>query len=259
MSRPRTLLTAPLLLLTAVGCRGSLSPLSNRIAVGDEAYLIFAADAPGAGGDLFASSPAGGRVFQVTFTPLDERAPALSPHGELLAFIRAPSRDDTAQTSVWVMNLLNGDERRLTAPGLIKAIRLAWSTEGTRVYIRTDNATVAVEAPPSPPEVEPLLGPALEAADSALAVELGDPPVARAVNCADSPGLCAVSANGEVSPLTREGVGPVRWGPDSVGYLVDEVLAVRPLAGGTVRRLNWSRPPSHPREVTYWPGRGRPR
>ncbi|MEO8139520.1 MAG: hypothetical protein ABI742_07745, partial [Gemmatimonadota bacterium] len=65
-------------LLLLVACRGSLSPLSNKIEVGKEPYIVFTADGEGGVGDLFASPLQGETQFQITFTRVDERLPALS-------------------------------------------------------------------------------------------------------------------------------------------------------------------------------------
>ena len=107
-------LGAALPLLAA--CSGSLSPLSNKVKVGQEAYVILVADGEDGLGDLFASSTGGGVAFQITFTRVDERLPALAPDGVSLAFVRARAPGDTSELHVAVMNLLNGTERSLDLP-----------------------------------------------------------------------------------------------------------------------------------------------
>ena len=116
-------------LLLAVACRGTLSPLSNRIEVGQEPYVIMVADGEDGLGDLFASSTAGGMPWQITFTRVDERLPSLSPDGISLAFIRSRAPGDTAVRHVAVMNLLNGSERQLPLPAAVRVEQLAWSMD----------------------------------------------------------------------------------------------------------------------------------
>ena len=72
---------ALLVLLGGAACRVSLSPLQNRIAVGEESFVIFAADGEDAAGDLFAVRTNGGAVYPVTYTRLHETAPAFIETG----------------------------------------------------------------------------------------------------------------------------------------------------------------------------------
>ena len=94
-------------------------------------------------------------------------------------------------------------------------------------------------------------------ADTALAVLLGDPPVARVVPCpADltAAGFCAEAVDGTSQPLGAAVSEPFRWGTDSLGYFDGERLMVRPLAGGRARLLAWHRAPANARQATYHPG-----
>ncbi|TFG50583.1 MAG: hypothetical protein E4H38_03320, partial [Gemmatimonadales bacterium] len=125
------LVLAGLVLLAA--CRGTLSPLSNKVEIGQESYIVFAADGEDGVGDLFASSPGGGTAWQITFGRVDERLPALSPDGVMLAFDRGRLPGDTTTRSVVVMNLLNGAERQVVAPGVLRPSAIAWSADGERI------------------------------------------------------------------------------------------------------------------------------
>src|SRR6267142_409397 len=66
----RSLLTALALLAAGLlaACRGTLSPLSNRLKIGEESYIVFSADGEDGLSDLFASPPSGSPTFQITFT-----------------------------------------------------------------------------------------------------------------------------------------------------------------------------------------------
>jgi hypothetical protein len=245
------------LVAALAACAGSLSPLSNRLAIGEEAYVVFVADVPDGAGELFAAPAAGGAAWQFTFTRLDERLPALSPDGGMVAFVRAPGRGDAGGVAVWVMNLLSGAERRLTEVEGLVPDRLAWSRDGGTIYVHTAAGVFGVPAPPSRGPAVRLSGDAALGADSALMVLLGDPPIARAAPCRASAGLCAVSADGGETVLAVDGRDPVRWGADSVAYLAAGGLVVRPLAGGLTRTVRWARGPAAPRQPTYFPGKAR--
>ncbi len=251
----RLVLDTPLLLLA--GCLGSMSPLSNRVKVGEEPYLVFVADGEAGGADLFVSRADGGTVFPITFTRLDERTPALSPDGGVVAFVRSSTPGDSETAAVWVMNLLNGAERRLTEPGAVVASRLAWSVDGGTLYARTAGGVMLLPAPPSASEARAATGPEALAGDSALAVLLGDPPIARALPCADGTGLCSIGASGVPDKLAEGARDPLRWGVDSLAYFIGDELVVRPLGGGRTRTLNWVKPPPHARDGDYFPGNKR--
>ena len=76
----------PLLLLV---CAGSctLPPLRGELEVGKDAYAVFVGEGSG-GTDLFAIRANGGVPIALTFSPVSESAPALSPDGGMLAFLR---------------------------------------------------------------------------------------------------------------------------------------------------------------------------
>jgi hypothetical protein len=111
-----------LLLVTLASCRGTLSPLSNKLEIGDESYFVFVADGEEGLGDLFAAAPVGGEAYQFTFTRLDERAPVLSPDGVVVAYLRSRRPGESAAADVVMMNLVNGVERSVEAPSGISAL-----------------------------------------------------------------------------------------------------------------------------------------
>jgi hypothetical protein len=209
-----------LLLLTShvvflASCTGSLSPLSHKLKIGQEPYVVFTAEGEGGTGDLFASPVGGGLVYQVTFTRLNEHLPRLNPDGSMLAFVRG----DSAAAAVWVMNLINGAERRVTEPGGAAPEGLAWSPDSRTVYVKVATGVLAAAAPPASPSVTALEGQARGAGDSALAVFVGDPVAGEVISCESGGGLC-IRVGGESQPLDSGGTEPLRWGGDSVAYRV---------------------------------------
>lgn len=250
--RRRGLAGGALALLVLSGCRGTLSPLSNRLKVGEEPYIVFAADGEDGKGDLFASRPEGGKAFQVTFTRLDERAAVLSPDGSVLAFLRAVAPGDTSGASVVLLNLLSGGERRVDAPPGVVA--LAWSSDGTTLLVRAARGILRTAAPPGPMALTPVPASHQAQSDSAFRVLLGDPPVGEAGPCADNAGVCARLVSGDSLTLSVAGTGPLRWGADSVAYLEAGGFVVRPLGGGRLRVANWTSPVRNARGLTYFRG-----
>ncbi len=97
-------------------------------------------------------------------------------------------------------------------------------------------------------------------AESALAVLLGRPAFARVVPCAVAADLCAVGDSGEPSLFARGAREAARWGDDSVAYLEEDRLVVRPLSAGHPRVVEWSSLPARPRQPTVFAGAsGEPR
>jgi WD40-like Beta Propeller Repeat len=246
--------SAGLFPLLLIGCRGTLSPLSNKIEVGQQPYLIFAADGEDGLGDLFASALTGGQSFQITFTRVDEALPSLSPDGTMLAFTRSRAPDDPAHRLLVVMNLLSGAERQVDVDGAAPTA-LAWSADGTRIFLRQGDMVRMTSAPPVALRLDPIAGGDRVAADSQLAVLLGDPPLATAVPCENNEGICAILMDGSRQTITRTGTDPARWSGDSIVYHENEAWVIRPLAGGKTRTLSLAS--VHPRSLTLFAGRPR--
>jgi len=242
------------LLVAQAACRGTLSPLSNKLKVGEEPYLVFAADGEAGVGDLFASALVGGVPYQITFTRMDERLPALSPDGVMLAFIRGRAPGDTAAGGLVVMNLLNGAERRTELTGVGSVEALAWSPDGGTVYARRGEAIFSMPAPPAAGALTPVAPADAAAADSAFRVLLGRPPLGEAMPCENGPGVCARLGEGDAVPLSPDASSPIRWLGDSVAYLEQGQWTVRPLGGGATRMLRWTRPVGNPRSVSVFGG-----
>lgn len=240
-----------LALVAAVGCRGTLSPLSNKLKLGEEAYVVLVADGEDGRGDLYASAPASGTPFQVTFTRVDERAPALSRDGALLAFLRSTTPSDTAASSVVILNLLNGAERRVAAPPGADALR--WTADGSALLARTPAGILRTAVPPARLSFAPVPEAGRDAADSLFRTFLGDPPAGEAKPCASGAGLCALLTDGDTVRLSATGREPLAWGTDSVAYFEGAALVIQPLGGGKTRVIRWERL-SNPRQPTWFPG-----
>ncbi len=240
---------APLLLLGAC----SLSPLANRIDVGEEAFLVFVATGPDGLVDLHAMPAGGGTVARITFTPMVESHPALTSRGDVLAFLRGGDSAAMVRPDLVVMNLLNGAERTLPLPAAVGAMRaLAWGPGDTTVVVRTDTDLWQVAAPPAPATATRLAGAARAIADSALATWLGRPRFARAFNCPAGLGVCLVGPSGDTTVLASRGRDPFRWGADSVGWFEGDALFVRSLGPATARSLSLGpRPPTALGQATF--------
>jgi hypothetical protein len=231
----------------------------NRIAVGEEPLVMFVAEAADGSTDLFAVSPGGGPVHQVTFNRPVESHPALNPAGTVVAFFRQPVRGDSTTREVVVLNLVNSAERRLALPeGAGAPLRLAWDKVGERLVVGTDRGIWEMAAPPARPEPRQLEGPAAASADTLLSVGLGEPAFALAEPC-EGGAICAMSPAGERQVLAARGTGPVRWGADSLAWFDQDRIEVRPLGAGRSRQVMWSQPPDNPRQATYAAGTGAPR
>jgi hypothetical protein len=248
------LLTSYLLPLTACG---TLPPLRGKIDVGRDAYAVFVGGS-GVSGDLYAVRAEGGPAFPITYTPVAELAPALSPNGADLAFLRSESLRDTTPATVWVMNLLNGSERELELPkGAGAPERVGWSEDGKAVIVRTGQGLYRFNAPPARSEPQPVAPAESAAAESSLAVRLGDPVFATVVLCKRATDLCLMTGRGAPGILAQAARDPVRWGTDSVAFIVgNDILQIRPLARGRPRAMNWSDVPARPRQLTFFGGGG---
>jgi hypothetical protein len=252
---PLTAYRSPLMLFAVFAC-GTLPPLRGKIDVGHESFAIFVGG-NGLNGDLHAVRADGGPAIPITFTTVAELRPSLSPAGTEVAFLRGRSLRDSLPATIWVMNLLNGAERELRLPkGAAAPERVAWSSDGGSVLVAAGEAVYRINAPPAasnPVEVPPEQR---AAAESTLAVLLGDPVFARVIPCTRPQDLCIVTGSGKPGILAQAAHDPVRWGPDSVAFFVGELLQIRPLARGRPRLLNWSDVPARPRQMTFFQAPG---
>jgi hypothetical protein len=233
----------------------TLPPLRGKIEVGREPFAVFVGGT-GPKSDLYAVRTDGGTPYPITYTPVAELGPALGPNGTDLAFLRSASLRDSTPSSLWVMNLLNGAERELELPQDAGVpIRVGWSRDGRSLIVETEQGLYQLDAPPSRrPNPRPVPGPERTAAESSLAVLLGDPVFTRVVSCRTRD-LCVVGRRGKPGLLAQAARDPVRWGSDSVAFFVGDRLQIRPLRRGRPRLLLWSNGPERPRDITYFEGR----
>ncbi|HET6796400.1 MAG TPA: hypothetical protein VFH40_04495 [Gemmatimonadales bacterium] len=244
---------APLTLVLA-GCDATLPPLRGKLDVGRDAYAVFVGGGA-LSSDLYTVSADGGPAYPLTYTPVAESKPALSPDGSTVAFLRAKSLRDSTPGTVWVLNLLSGADRELQLPkGAGVPRRLGWLRGAATLVIETDRGRYLLDAPPAPTRGRPVPAGLQHQADSALAILLGDPVFARVVSCQAADELCVVGDTGTPGFLARGAHDPLRWGPDSVAFLLGTRLEIRPLARGRPRRLAWSHLPDNPRQPTFFPG-----
>lgn len=208
--------------------------MRGKAEVGKDPYAVVAADGEG-GGDLYAVIGAGNEVVQLTFTPVREYAPALSPDGGMLAFLRQPHN---GQPSIWIINLLGAGERELPLPDSVSQTltRVAWSPDSRTVYAESGVELWRWPAPPAKPVAEPVPPDERARADSALGVQLGSPPFASVVAC-DTAGsrFCVEAPDGRREPLGAGATAPTAWGADSVAWIRNGTIEVRPLKGGAAR------------------------
>ena len=255
--RPFTVYRLLFTLFSVLAC-GTLPPLRGKIDVGHEPYAIFVGGS-GHGGDLYAVRADGGPAYQITYTTVAELRPALSPDGAEVAFFRGQSLRDSTPATLWGLNLLNGADRELRLPkdaGLLE--RVGWSSDGSALLVKTGKDLYRVEAPPAKPNARSVPPEERAAAESSLAVLLGDPVFARVVPCPQAEDLCVIPRKGRPGILAQAATDPVRWGNDSVAFFTGELLQIRPLAKGRPRLLHWSEVPARPRQVTYFQGGATP-
>jgi hypothetical protein len=201
--------------------------------------------------DLFAVTATGGTVSQVTFTPLIERGPRLSTVGEMVAFIRMRDTLASSPRDVVVMNLISGGDMKVPLPGGAgQPQAVAWSDNGTRLYIRTDRAVWETATPPAKISVVAVASGDAARADSALDRWLGLPRFSRAIPCTTG-GICVIGPKGDTALLAPLGHDAIRWGTDSVGWFEGNTIVVRSLGPGHERRISWKDGPEHPRDGSY--------
>jgi hypothetical protein len=258
VNHPSGVATALLATACVTACSGSLPPLRGQMAVGRDGYAVVTAGGGSGGGDLYAVRAQGGPVVPITFSTVGELRPRLSPDGVRLGFLRGRSPADSSPASVWIMNLETGGERAVTLPKAAGAPeQVGWGEGGRELVISAGGRLYradGLDGGPATP-VEPA---ARAAAESSLAVLLGEPVFARVVPCARAADLCVAGDSGAPGPLAAGAHDAARWGPDSVAFLTGDAMEVRPLGPGRARRIDWSGLPGPARQLTAFAGRADP-
>lgn len=234
-----------------------MTPIDRHIDVGVDPFLIFVAEGRDGVTDLFAATPAGGTAWQLTFSRPPERLPRLGPDGTTLAFLRELPGGDA---ELVIMNLLNGAERTTLVPDESRPVTaIGWDGDGSRIFLRGARQVIATPAPPARLTLTPVDQAERALADSALAVLIGDPPLARVVDCEAGDvlartgrTLCTEDVDGMQHLLVAGAEDPFRWGTDSMAWRSGSAVVVRPLAGGRSRQIEWTAPPTGVREVTVF-------
>jgi hypothetical protein len=241
--------------LALTSCHIGLPPLRGKIEVGKDAYAVFVAGTGRAGGDLYAVRTEGDAPIPITFTNVGEMRPRLSPDGVSIVFLRGRSLVDSTPATIWVMNLLSGGERELKLPkGAALPTAAAWS-EGGRAIIVAARKLYRFAAPPADADPREIGAAEQAAAESSLAVVIGNPPFGTVVSCAEPTDLC-VRTSGTPQVLAQGAHDPFAWGSDSVAYFVGNEVEIRPLGAGLRRRLEVDAP--RPRQMTAFTGRPTP-
>lgn len=243
--------SASCVLLTAC----AVTPLTNKIRVGEEPFVVLVGEGPDRETDLFAAPAGGGAFARLTFNRAIESAPALAPKGILLAYVRE-SGGAQPKREVVVHNLVTNGEGVIPLPASSGApSRLGWSGDGSSLFVRTEGGTFRSLGAAGP--AEPVSADWAARADTALAVLVGEPAFGEVIGCTGGGGgLCVRAASGENTPLAPDGRDPFRWGGDSIAYVRQGTIEIRPLSAGRPRRPVWKEAPANLRSPTYHPGRG---
>ena len=249
MTSHRSLLIVIVSALASCG----VTPLTNRIKIGEEPFVIAVGEGPDGQTDLFAAPAGGGAFARLTFNRPPEKFPRISPDGGRVAFLRAANREPGPHWTLVILDLMNNGERVTPLPkDAGEPERLGWTRDGTRVVLSAQGYFVTA-APPLAAAFTRIPADSLALADSLSRELLGDPPHGIVRECMNG-GLCIMAQTGEVTPLDSAARDAVRWGADSVGYFLPHGFEVRPLAGGHPRRPVWVGAPARLRQLTYYPG-----
>ncbi len=236
--------------LVASAC--AVTPLTNKIGVGEEPFVIVVGEAPDGNTDLFAGPGGGGGFFRFTYNRPVEDLPRIAPNGKAVAFIRRQAKDDLASTELVVFDLTTAGEESIALPAEARLVeRLGWSRDGTRLFVKAGRA-YATPAPPGRLGLVPVPAESTAVADTLTREALGEPAFALIEQCAT--GEICVKAGAEVTPLGKDVTDAIRWGPDSLAYISNGHLEVRPLRGGHQRTPAWIDSPRNLRRPTYYPG-----
>ncbi len=109
---------------------------SAQPAQGDKAEIAFASNRAGNGMDIWVMNADGTRQRQLTPNGVDGFAPAWSPDGRRIAFIRV---DSAFNTEVYVMNANGKGEQNLTSDPALDFFP-DWSPDGRRIAFSSNRS-----------------------------------------------------------------------------------------------------------------------
>jgi len=237
----RLLVTGYWLLVT--GC--AVTPLTNKINVGEDPFVIGVGEGADSLTDLFAAPAGGGEFVRLTFNRAEERGPRLSPDGLSVAYLRHAR--GSPDWTVVLLDLVGNAEHSAKLPREAgEPVALGWTASGDRVVVQARGYYVTRAIGPI------LLRPSDSASsDSVVHERLGPEREGMIRPCGGD--LC-VAVGDSVTSLGPGNTGAIRWGTDSVGYFSGGNFEVRPLGGGHPRRPSWKALPSRLRDLTYHGG-----
>src|SRR5262245_22691242 len=225
----------------------AVTPLTNKIDVGEDPFVIGVGEGPDSLTDLFAAPAGGGAFARLTFNRAEEQGPKLSPDGLMVAYLRH-SKGGSDWSLVLLDLIRNGEQSAPIPKDAGEPVGLGWSPAGDRIVVQAGRYLTT--RAPGPIVLEPIDS---IPGDSVVGERLGGDRRGVIRACANGGGLCVVVGDA-VTPLGAERSGVIRWGADSLGYFEGKTFEVRPLAGGYARKPAWTGLPSRLRELTYHEG-----
>ncbi len=236
------------LALLAGGAGCGFTPLTNKVGVGSEAFVVIVGQGRDGAVDLFAAPAEGGRFYQFTFNLLVESNPTVGPSGTQLAF----QRQATGQAAeVVTLNLHNGTERARALPPEAGSVeRIGFGSTDDSVVVATTGGLYLF----STAGVEPISGAPAAKLDSLTYERLGDPGFASLRPCRTGTGWCVAKPDGQETALAGDASDPIRWGDAAMAYLRNGTIEIRPLGGGRVRQPTWSHQPPGLGQPSHHPG-----
>ena len=234
-----------LILGPLVGCA---TPLTNKIEVGQDPFVIGVGEGADRQTDLYAAPASGGSFVRLTFNRPAEHSPRLAPDGLRVAYLR----QDPAGWSLVVLDLSDNGERSVALPrDLGSEPRLGWNEAADTVAVL---GTMAFLAPAAGSlGLLPVAPGGLARADSLTREWVGPSREGALGRCEPSGEVC-IRVGPALTPLGPGVSGAIRWGADSVGYFQGGNFEIRPLRGGRARRPLWEAIPENLRELTYFAG-----
>jgi len=244
--------TGPLLyvLFVVQGC--AVTPLTNKIGPGEDAFVIVVGEGGDGSTDLFAAPATGGAFHQLTFNRLVESLPTLAPNGKSVALIRRRDSLDSGPTELVVLDLMTMAEASAALPPGTRPERIGWSRDGGAIYVG-GSAAYATPSPPRRIALERVPADSAALADSLTRPLLGDPVFAIVRECGD--GAPCVAVGEQTTSLGTDARDPFRWGTNAVAYVRQGAIEIRPLGGGRARRPTWTNAPADLRQPTHHPGK----